>query len=80
MMIFLSYLAPSWCGHNSLVTSAWGWLGAVKISYKLPTEELKRTTPEETNQEEQISTKQEENNLSVFVYDTARPKSLLKIM
>ncbi len=23
--------APSWCGHNSLVTSAWGWLGAIKI-------------------------------------------------
>jgi hypothetical protein len=22
--------APSWCGHNSLVTSAWGWLGAIK--------------------------------------------------
>ncbi len=22
---------PSWCGHNSLVTSAWGWLGAIKI-------------------------------------------------
>jgi hypothetical protein len=22
--------APSWCGHSSLVTSAWGWLGAIK--------------------------------------------------
>jgi hypothetical protein len=23
--------APLWCGHNSLVTPVWGWLGAIKI-------------------------------------------------
>ncbi len=23
-------ICNSWCGHNSLVTSAWGWLGAIK--------------------------------------------------
>jgi hypothetical protein len=30
--------APSWCGYNSLVTSAWGWLGAIKfgaVSFQL---------------------------------------------
>jgi hypothetical protein len=26
-------LAPSWCGHNSLVTSACGWLGAIKFTF-----------------------------------------------
>jgi hypothetical protein len=33
--------APSWCGHNSLVTSAWGGLGAIKICSSLRCQTLR---------------------------------------
>jgi hypothetical protein len=39
-LLFVIYTpAPSWCGHNSLVTSAWGWLGAImSVIYNPPTQ------------------------------------------